>query len=207
MRLAERANRARAEQVSRMLDTASQQSGHTRDELIERISSDPERLIVALDAVQAASSTTLREKLPLLGTSLGRLAAKDTKVDRERLIIQALGRLEEPHVHVLDVIAAPAPLRRQKDGQIRGRAQGWPPRSVAEVLPQYEGVTGSIIAVLVAEGLVVDAAAGSFLSDGGPWPYRYRLTTLGHDLLVLLRQQGAPGSVFDPGDVEIQLSE
>lgn len=205
MRLAERASRARAEHVTRMLDVASQESGYDRDTLVDRISRDDQRLIVALDAVQAAASTTMREKLPLLGTSLGRLAADDIKVDRERLIIQALASLEEPHVHVLDVIASPPPLRRRKDGELGGRADGWPPKLVAQALPQYEGVARSLVAVLAAQGLVQDVVAGAFLREGGPGPHRYKPTALGTSMLELLRQQGAPGSVFDPGDIEYQL--
>ena len=83
-RLGQFVQRTRAEQANNVLTVASTESGLTREELVDRLSGDPARLIVTADIVQAAMSTTLQEKLVLLGESLARLTRDDARVDRER---------------------------------------------------------------------------------------------------------------------------
>ena len=160
-------------------------SGLTREELVDRLSGDSARLIITAGIVQAAMSTTLLEKLVLLGESLARLTADEAQVDRERLLVRALDRLEAPHVHVLGVLCATPPRVRMNDGSMIPEA-GWPAVKVGAELPQYSDVTGFLIALLVAEGLVVDASTHSYLRDVAAPQALYLPTDLGNELLELL---------------------
>lgn len=144
--------------------------------LESRLNAD-ERLDAALAAaVQAGSSSGLRQKRRLLGKLVAAAVLDDARVDESVLVIGVLAQIDAPHVLCLESI------RRAEDaaeaaGEVEPRAEGAERAIVTRIKDAGRAHPAPVIAVLTSLGLIETTGAwnGTALVQG--------LTAFGHTLL------------------------
>jgi hypothetical protein len=98
--------RQRAEaRAGLMLDIAASQAG-TEERLLEAIGSDERRLRLLEQAIRAAETSRVEEKVHAIGRALasGALAEDDAVIDEVSILIAAIADLEIPHIRVLRLL-------------------------------------------------------------------------------------------------------
>lgn len=104
--LVDRYEARNAEVLEQLTETAVGESGLSVDMFLAAMAGDDRRLLALGMAVDAATRTTLSEKIGALGRSLGKLAVDDALIDPESLWIEVFSRIDRPHVKVLLAIRA-----------------------------------------------------------------------------------------------------
>lgn len=169
------------------LDEACASSDTSPDELLTRAGQDDGRIELTMRALTAAAHASTEAKIRALGRALatGVLANDDTTVERETYIVDALGRLQTPHVRVLDI------LNEERKPEVTGgpsrpSRRAWPTPAIATKYPQAGPILPSILATLVSVGAVVDVAIGTY-----DYAAAYETNDFGKELLARLRETGA----------------
>lgn len=169
------------------LDEACRVSRTAPEELLDHAGLDDGRMELTMGALTAAAQAGTAAKVRALGRALatGVLANDDAIVERETYIVDALSRLEPPHVRVLDV------LNETRVPQVNGRLYhavnlAWPVAAIAAKYPEAGPTLPSLLATLVSVGAVVDVAIGT--TDYSP---TYETNEFGELLLARLREAGA----------------
>ncbi|MCX5130872.1 hypothetical protein OOK06_02010 [Streptomyces sp. NBC_00340] len=179
----------REERAAQVMAVGAEVSNVSIDRFSETVESSPELLALLAETVQAAMETPLEAKIYALGRCLAGGVQDDTRVDAERLRVRGLARIETQEVKLMAVLNEEAPLRPadpERGIPENGRWLGWPRTAILEQLPGLTGVLDASIALLVAEGLAIDAGVGTF-GGGGPGREQWILTDFGKDCLQLLQ--------------------
>ena len=185
-----------------LIDEAVSVSGLAEAELVDRLSSDATRLLLAAEILEAGVATPMNQKVLLLGRALARIAPDEALLDVERLTVRALKRLDAPHVHVLALLEHGKPLLRRPQQDEPMHMTGWSPLWVGAALPQYREAASALLGVLDSEGLVYNASIATFVSPTGPDSgRRYVITPFGRTVLSQLHTVSAPGTGWSAGDV------
>lgn len=170
------------------VDAACNSSDTSAEELFDRAGRDDERIELTMKALSAAAQTANQAKVRALGRALanGVLTSDDAILDQEGYIVDALSRLEAPHVKVLDILSASR--IPQLNGVTYKRVDlAWPIPAIAVKYPKAGAMMPSILATLVSIGAVSDIAIGAF---GGVEP-THEANDFGKLLLARLREAEA----------------
>jgi hypothetical protein len=153
-------------------------------EFCEAVVGSPEMIALTQKILLAASLTGSDRKLQALGALLGTaVGRKGIRLDETNLMTDALADLEEPHVAVMDVIAAPA---ADPEGRI-----GWLVEQVqAEVAMEPDLVLACLYA-LTRHGLAITEQ-----NNYGAIP-RFELTNFGRALADYMKRAARAAS--EPG--------
>lgn len=181
--------RRREERAAQVMAVGAGLSNAGIDRFAETIESSPELLALLAETVQAAMETSLEAKIYALGRCLANGVRDDARVDAERLRVRGLARIETQEAKLMAVLAEAAPVRPadpERGIPENGRWLGWPRTKILDELPGLEGVLDASIALLVAEGLAIDAGVGTY-GGGGPGREQWVLTEFGRDCLRLLQ--------------------
>lgn len=151
-----------AEQIEKYLSS----SRLTLEDFLIRVRDEPRLTDLLEEAVQVAASSGLEAKRIAMGKVLI-AAAADARIDEAQVLLNTLGQVEAPHIRLLDAISYQVPLER------------------AELHERFEesvySVVDGLIAVLLSQGLIRDAGAGTY--DGKP---SFQRTEFGNLLLEYL---------------------
>jgi hypothetical protein len=169
------------------LDEACAAGAVTAEELLDRAGSDERRVELTMRAMDAAARSTSEAKIRALGRALatGVLAEDDAIVDREMFVVDALSRLEAPHIKLLNILSGTS--QPQRNGVLYTTHElAWSVPQLVRAYPQVEATLGAIVAALTSLGAAVDVTTGGF---GGGEP-SYQASDFGHALLRRLRGAG-----------------
>ncbi|MFJ1769662.1 hypothetical protein ACIOFQ_05490 [[Kitasatospora] papulosa] len=99
--------------TQRMLDEGASVSNERVEEFIERVTENPRHVLCLVSAIEGARSTAYEGKIRLLGRALAAAAEEEDPalIDEEQMFIEAVRRLETPHVLLLRVIEKYTVLR------------------------------------------------------------------------------------------------
>ncbi len=92
---------------------------------------------------------------------------EDAAVGEALVLVAALADLEEPHIIVLDRIAADA-VPPQSTWSTDTEPRGWEATHLAQVFPAYKDIVDGLMAVLAGHGLI--RALGDSTWDGSARP-------------------------------------
>ena len=148
----ERSVRARFARASETLVNAASMAGIAVEDLEAALTEREDRLNLAADALDAAATSTLREKLDAYAAVLASAAGAnlDAEIDSLQMVVRALAAIERPHVKVLDVISK--------------AAGGIGPDGIAYEIQTPAESLRSIVRMLELHGLITDRGG---LIDGG----------------------------------------
>lgn len=132
------------------------------DELGEALDNEHVGDLIA-HGLEAAEHVRSEQKLRLLGeiVSAGlERGISRSKFERAHLLLNLIGPLEAVHIHVLMVLASPISGRGQPDGlQVSG---GLASDELLERVSALDEVVEPVVGMLVSQGLVHNAAAGTY---------------------------------------------
>jgi hypothetical protein len=102
-RVVERLHRAIAGRRHVVIAQSAEEAGISTDALLDLVTGDDEKLLIFGLAMNSAATTTLQHKIKLLANVLANVAKTGDRptIDRERLLLGVVDRLEAPHLHVL----------------------------------------------------------------------------------------------------------
>jgi hypothetical protein len=166
-----------ARNVEETLDVGATAAGVPVDDLLERLSNDPTRLVFLSEALTGAARSTYSNRIRALGRALatGALAEDTAEVDEERMWVDLIIQLEAPHVRaLLHLDTAPVDMVERVT---RGVAQA--------VGIEDEALAGTLLAMLQRLGLIYRALA----AFPTPEPLCH-LTPLGREALRRLHDLG-----------------
>jgi hypothetical protein len=153
----------RAQRAAKMLKNAADYARVDVEDFLRKIGSDPIKLALLSDTMQAASVTNLDRKIRLLGTALaeGVLAADDALIEEKAILVAAVADLEEPHLQVLKIIADGT----KRTGYMGAERQGISEMDIARSRRGLEGYGGTsllqpLLRVLDRNGLIYQTRAG-----------------------------------------------
>jgi hypothetical protein len=154
------------------------------DILDERSPRFDERLELIARVIDAAARATLHEKIEALGRVLADGLNDDEHIDEALILASALAVLEAPHVAVLDRLD----VQREPPAELivagRDSTLGWRNEHLRHVLPGLSTILENVLAVLSAQGLIVDLRGETWsTAQGGP---TWKITPLGRRCLFLL---------------------
>ena len=140
-------------------------------------------------ALIAAAQATTAAKIRALGRALatGVLAEDDALVDQELYVVDALARMEAPHVRVLDLLVTDPPPRDYEALGGRPAPDAWFITELAGSYPKAGGLIPSLVSTLVALGAAEDINRGP--TGYGPM---FRVAAFGRLLLHRLHAAGQP---------------
>jgi hypothetical protein len=179
----------REERAAQVMAVGAEVSNASMDRFSETIESSPELLALLAETVQAAMETSLEAKIYALGRCLANGVQDDTTVDAERLRVRGLARIEAQEAKLMALLNEAIPLRLadpERGIPENARWLGWPRVEILGHLPGFTSVLDASIALLVAEGLAIDAGVGAY-GGGGPGREQWILTDFGKDCLRLLQ--------------------
>jgi hypothetical protein len=182
-----RGHERRQQKALMMVDVATSAGDTTAEELLDRADSDDGRIELTMRALAAAARATSDAKIRAIGRALatGVLAADDAIVQHEIYVIDALDRLEAPHVKVLDILSATRVP--QVSGQLYKTVElAWPVPAIASKYPQAGAALPSLLATLVSIGAITDVALGA-----ADYRATYETNDFGKLLLERLREAGS----------------
>lgn len=137
---------------SRALHAAERESGMTREELQERIASNPRLVPLLVRLMHTAGMNGQDEMLDLLGGAFGRAVQAPDSADDMELLLIALSELREPHMRVLRAASQPSPPRVEGGEE---QATMWIVASLAEATGLSEALTSLCASGLVNAGLLL----------------------------------------------------
>jgi hypothetical protein len=132
------------------LVSAASSAGPQRAELLHRIENNPSLGGLVEDALNAGENSMYPSRIRGLGAALaaGVLADDTDLVDVEHMVIQTLGRLERPHLRVLEVMTA------RKDGTVTARRGRWAQPDLFAMLLPLRPVLHRLLADLESVGVL-----------------------------------------------------
>ncbi|MFD5802524.1 hypothetical protein [Streptomyces sp. NPDC127020] len=94
------------ENVQRMLDEGASVLDEDVETFIDRMTENPRHLLCLVRAIEGAQSTAYQGKIRLLGRALAAATEEEdpTRIDEEQMFIEAVRRVEMPHVLLLRAI-------------------------------------------------------------------------------------------------------
>ncbi|MGW1785758.1 hypothetical protein ACWCQQ_42780 [Streptomyces sp. NPDC002143] len=170
----------REEQAAQVIAVGAATCGTDLDRFSHTIEDSPELLALLSETVQAAMQTSLEDKVVALGRCLANGVEDDTRIDAERLRVRGLARIETQEAKIMAVLGQ----LQNPDG--RSPWAGWNRAEILARLPGYIDVLDASMALLVAEGLAIDAGVGGY-GGGGPGREQWNLTDFGRNCLRLLQ--------------------
>ncbi|MEW2609059.1 hypothetical protein AB0937_02375 [Streptomyces sp. NPDC047880] len=137
--------------VQAMLDEGASAAHLSAEEFVDELASEPRRLLCLVSAVEGAKATAYDDKIRLLGRALAAAAHEEepTRIDEEQLFIEAVRRLEAPHVLLLKTIERRTVAR---PGELDGATE----RELAEEIGDYfagRGILQPLLRPLEFHGL------------------------------------------------------
>lgn len=163
--------------VTQVLSIALDGFAGSSEEFIDRFRDDERLQMVFARAMEAASRTSLGQKIRALGPLLGEAsdAASDGELDDVELLLWALEDLERPHVAALQELG-----RYRSDDELAADTEniGDDP-SRLERLEYTRSVAEPVIATLLRHGLVAQQS-GYDLYLAGVTPFGRKLLTFLH---------------------------
>ncbi|TXR56307.1 hypothetical protein [Quadrisphaera setariae] len=142
------------------------QAGVEPQELLDKAAEGPDRLHLACSAAQAAGESRYPERIIALGRALARglLAEDDAVLDHEQLVVEALSRLDRPHLVVLWALLEDEPGR--SPGSWRQLTLSWV--ELQERIPGYGAASLTrLVAALDREGLLDTPTMSTVAPDDG----------------------------------------
>jgi hypothetical protein len=162
------------------------------EDLLRHIGSDPVRLTLLADTLEAASRTNLDSKIALLSRVLatGALATDETSIDEAELLIKVVADLEVPHLRVLTKVIEGS---RRIENEWNGVSEKdlMQPRSVSGQDGQVS-LLQPLLRTLDGNGLIQQTAIGEILEnvtdddDLGGGSNEWAPTQFGRALLQML---------------------
>jgi hypothetical protein len=142
----------------RAVHAAIDRTGLAEAELVAALTRDPEVMLVAATALNAAAETAVDEKIALMARVLANAATDTALVDDELLVVRAMRVLEAPHIRALALIKEPSPhdegpsaVLRWTPAMISARLD-WPSRSVTSVLLTLQSVAAALLTTNSVDG-------------------------------------------------------
>lgn len=99
--LGERLSDMQQQKTQELLQAAAAESSLDAEEVVTRLIEQPEFVLLAAEAIDAARRTRLEGKAKALGASLGALIADDALLDLESVWVRILATVEPPHIRIL----------------------------------------------------------------------------------------------------------
>lgn len=183
----------RAENAARVLSEAAGKAGLSPEQMVARAAESQPRAVLAGEVIEIAMRTALDEKLHALAMSLAAGVTDDAMIDRELIVVRALGDLEAPHLQLLNTMVYTHPrgwpIRHPEPGggpPVLSRAE-WDEFYLRKALPNHKEILMSELATLEHHALIElvgvdwtkrtnDAFTGWGTSDYKP---EWRATKLG----------------------------
>ena len=169
---------------------AARRADMTADELVNRVSVNERKLLLAAAALAAASNTDLEAKLSALAEALaeGALAEDESRLELESLFVAAVSDIERPHLRVMQAMRPEAPT------QVDGRRARFTATALSQLLPDIASMVGPALATLERHG-VVERRPHSF--QRVIEEQRKQIESLTKDLERVTRQAQGRGSIGD----------
>jgi hypothetical protein len=137
--------------ADRAVHAAIDMTGLVEAELVAALTRNPEVMLVAATALNAAAETAVDEKIALMARVLANAATDTALVDDELLVVRAMRVLEAPHIRALALLNEPSPhdadpsaILRWTPAMIAARLN-WPSRSVTSVLLTLQSVAAALL--------------------------------------------------------------
>ncbi|MGY4925303.1 hypothetical protein [Streptomyces sp. 900105755] len=185
VRAFDRLRSTREQRALTALSAGSDEAGLSLDRLVHTIETNPELLTLMSEAVQAATQTSLEEKIVALGKCLGRGVRDETKIDAEFIYIRGLAEIEAPEVKVMQVLDQPT--RPAPENYSQPNWHGWVRSEILRDLPGFTATLDASLARLTAAGMVKDDGIGRIPADEDSEKEMWILTDFGTKCLSLLK--------------------
>ena len=196
-------DRQRTERATYTIALGARTADYSIEDFERVAEQSPELMLLFTKIVTAAQDAAFQAKLNGLALSLANALGDRSRVDEEILFATVLGLLESPHVRLLaDFERNPAELAPGeanpedyiRQAQQSGRPWSYNSGQLARLDPGLERVLQPLVAVLLANGLIVRMTEGMGMSFGNLQPEHisYAITEFGGKVLKRLRWQAGP---------------
>jgi hypothetical protein len=203
-------DRRRRERATYTIVLGTRKANFSIEEFERVCEQNPDLMQLFTKIVSAAQDAVFQAKLNGLALSLANALEDGSRVDEEILFATVLGLLERPHVRLLaDFERNPAELAPDEANpedyirQAQQSGQQWSYNSgqLAMLDPGLEHVLQPLVAVLLANGLIVRMTEGMGMSFGSlkPEDIGFAITDFGGQVLARLRWHAEP-----PGDPDAE---
>jgi len=191
-------DRQRRERATYTIVLGTSMANYSIEELERVCEQNPDLLQLFTKIVTAAQDAVFQGKLNGLALSLANALEDGSQVDEEILFTTVLGLLERPHIRLLaDFERNPSELAPDeanpedyiRQAQQSGRPWSYNSGQLAMLDPGLERVLQPLVAVLLANGLIVRMTEGMGMSLGSLQPEHigYAITDFGRQVLERLR--------------------
>lgn len=180
--LAIRVTQAAVRRIHDVRDIAIAHSGLSLEEIAAWAETTDPRADFFLRLLEAARRAGLEEKRQALGRVAARALTDDAALDECVLFLEAIDRLESPHIRVLTAMAAPRPGRGQLEGHPVTGVIDW--EEIRETVRDSPGSLRSAIATLQSFGAVMDSSPATYDQVAGK--ERWIVSEFGAGLLGFL---------------------
>lgn len=149
-KLLDRVVPARRRRADRMAAGAARRADMTADELVDRLSENERKLLLAAAALTAASNTDLEAKLAALAEALaeGALTEDESRLELESLFVAAVADIERPHLRVVQA------MRPEGPAAVGARRARFTAAELSQQLPDIASMVGPALATLERHGVV-----------------------------------------------------